>query len=170
MHLFYDVKDADESYHTLYFKTFVEEAGFKCKIVEDLTTLSFKNGFIVDNEGNQVKIAWKTWSYDTLFSRWKGEQLRTEGDVRLQDVLLNSNVKVFEPLWTAITGNKALYPVLWQLFPNHPNLLCTKWELDDYLIKVGYAQKAINGRGGYNIDLINKEKNKIESISGRFNG
>jgi len=80
--------------------------------------------------------------------------LRTEGEVRLHDIILNPAVRVFEPLWTAITGSKALYPVLCSLYPGHPNLLYTKWEVDDYLKTKGYAEKPINGRGGSNIQLF----------------
>ena len=28
-----------------------------------------------------------------------------------------------EPLWKLILSNKALLPLLWEMFPNHPNLI-----------------------------------------------
>lgn len=28
-----------------------------------------------------------------------------------------------EPLWKRILGNKSLLPLLWSMYPNHPNLL-----------------------------------------------
>ena len=76
--------------------------------------------------------------------------------VRLQDVFLRNDVYLFEPLWTAITDSKALYPVLWSLYPNHPNLLYSKWQVDNHLKAYGYAQKPIDGRGGHNIKLVSK--------------
>lgn len=34
-----------------------------------------------------------------------------------------ADVTTFEPFWKLILGNKALLPLLWSMFPNHPNLL-----------------------------------------------
>jgi glutathionylspermidine synthase len=33
------------------------------------------------------------------------------------------NLKSFEPFWKLILGNKALLPLLWSMYPEHPNLL-----------------------------------------------
>lgn len=30
---------------------------------------------------------------------------------------------ILEPAWKLIIGNKALLPLLWEMYPNHPNLL-----------------------------------------------
>jgi len=32
-------------------------------------------------------------------------------------------LKSFEPFWKLILGNKALLPLLWSMYPEHPNLL-----------------------------------------------
>lgn len=34
-----------------------------------------------------------------------------------------ADIKSFEPWWKLILGNKALLPLLWSMYPNHPNLL-----------------------------------------------
>lgn len=34
-----------------------------------------------------------------------------------------SEIKTIEPWWKLILGNKALLPLLWSMYPNHPNLL-----------------------------------------------
>jgi glutathionylspermidine synthase len=33
------------------------------------------------------------------------------------------NIRSFEPWWKLILGNKALLPLLWNMFPGHKNLL-----------------------------------------------
>lgn len=33
------------------------------------------------------------------------------------------DMKSFEPFWKLLLGNKALLPLLWSMYPNHPNLL-----------------------------------------------
>lgn len=37
--------------------------------------------------------------------------------------LLSGAVRVIEPAWKMILSNKAILPILWELFPGHPNLL-----------------------------------------------
>ena len=34
-----------------------------------------------------------------------------------------ADIRSFEPWWKLIIGNKALLPLLWEKFPDHPNLL-----------------------------------------------
>ena len=34
-----------------------------------------------------------------------------------------AEIRSFEPWWKLILGNKAILPMLWSEFPNHPNLL-----------------------------------------------
>ncbi len=36
---------------------------------------------------------------------------------------LEVGVRWLEPAWKSIISNKALLPLLWEMFPNHPNLL-----------------------------------------------
>ena len=33
------------------------------------------------------------------------------------------DLDTLEPAWKLILGNKALLPLLWEMFPGHPNLL-----------------------------------------------
>jgi glutathionylspermidine amidase/synthetase len=75
---------------------------------------------------------------------------------------------VFEPLWTLIPSNKAILPVLWQLFPNHPNLLNSSFTLTEELTAQGYVSKPIVGRCGSNIALFDENAKALVSTPGRF--
>ena len=33
------------------------------------------------------------------------------------------NLKFIEPPWKLIMSNKAILPLLWEMFPNHPNFM-----------------------------------------------
>ena len=83
------------------------------------------------------------------------------------DVLLRSEVMVHEPLWTLIPSNKAILPVIWMLFPDHPYLLNSQFELTDDLLKSGYVEKPIVGRCGENI-VITDTDDIIGKTDGRF--
>ncbi|RYD49072.1 MAG: hypothetical protein EOP83_25620 [Verrucomicrobiaceae bacterium] len=36
--------------------------------------------------------------------------------------MVEDRTRVIEPVWTTVLSNKALLPILWELFPGHPNL------------------------------------------------
>ena len=61
-----------------------------------------------------------------------------------------------EPPWKAILSNKAILPLLWAMFPNHPNLLPAYFEGDAKVAELGnsYARKPLFSREGANVDLI----------------
>ena len=169
-------KEGEEKYHALYMMNAAQKAGFVCKLVKsgnNVENFTFdKAGHILDDEKKPVKYVWKTWCYTTLLSQWNGEPLRHSGQVRVIDVCLSENVLVFDPWWSAIPSNKAILPVLSEMFPDHPNLLHTSWEVTDRLKKSGYVAKPVSGRCGENIILhapvTSSEPEVVESTDGRF--
>tara|TARA_R110000772_G_scaffold196899_18_gene307685 strand:- start:882 stop:2798 length:1917 start_codon:yes stop_codon:yes gene_type:complete len=180
LHILQD-KDLEETYHALFMKEAIEQAGIPCKVLKDFDTLTWNaEGQIIDDEGVEVRWVWKTWAWETALdqlreeceqddarlSAYEFDQVR-EGSPRLVDVLLRSEVVVFEPLWTLIPSNKAIMAVLWMLFPEHPFLLNTQFSLTDELKTKGFAEKPIAGRCGHNISLIDQDK-VLESTGGRF--
>jgi glutathionylspermidine synthase len=69
--------------------------------------------------------------------------------------ILNNNVMWLEPLWKSILSNKALLPLLWQLFPNHPNLLPAYFEDQLHLANTSMlVRKPIYSREGANISIV----------------
>jgi len=59
-----------------------------------------------------------------------------------------------EPSWKMILSNKAILPILWQLNPNHPNLLPSFTEFEKTSLGFSYAKKPILSREGANIQLF----------------
>ncbi len=57
-----------------------------------------------------------------------------------------------EPLWKTVLSNKALLPVLWELYPGHPNLLPAY--LDEPGMLTEYVRKPKLGREGANISIV----------------
>ena len=60
-----------------------------------------------------------------------------------------SSTRFFEPPWKSLLSNKAILPVLWKLFPGHPNLLSTFYEPRG----TDYVKKPILGREGHNTEI-----------------
>lgn len=77
-------------------------------------------------------------------------------------------LQFFEPLWTLIPSNKAILPVLWQLFPDNPYLLDTDFTVTPRLAQSGYAIKPIAGRCGSNIGLVDHKENVLDETNGQF--
>jgi glutathionylspermidine synthase len=58
-----------------------------------------------------------------------------------------------EPAWKMLLSNKGLLPILWELFPDHPNLLESHFEPG----RLGeYARKPLLSREGANITLLSQ--------------
>ena len=75
---------------------------------------------------------------------------------------------VYEPLWTLITSNKALLPVLWELFPEHPYLLNSQYEVTPALLAEGYVAKPLAGHAGDNISIFSHSNALLKETRGRF--
>ncbi|WP_058913151.1 bifunctional glutathionylspermidine amidase/synthase [Entomohabitans teleogrylli] len=179
VHIMQD-NDIEENYHSRFMQRALAEAGFESKILYGLAELRWDaTGQLIDGDGRLVNCVWKTWAWETAIEQirevseaeYAAVPIRTghpENEVRLIDVLLRPEVLVFEPLWTVIPGNKAILPILWSLFPHHRYLLDTDFEVNDELIKTGYAVKPIAGRCGSNIDLISHHEELLDKTSGKF--
>jgi glutathionylspermidine synthase len=56
-----------------------------------------------------------------------------------------------EPAWKMLLSNKGLLPVLWELYPHHPNLLEASWDAPD--TGRAWVRKPLLGREGANVTL-----------------
>ncbi len=73
-----------------------------------------------------------------------------------------------EPGWKAILSNKALLPLLWEMFPDHQYLLPTYFA-DDPKAKTlsSYVKKPLFSREGANVEIIT-EGQVLESADGPY--
>ncbi len=182
LHIMHDGDDNEEIYHAQYMKTAIEAAGIPTKMVSGLNGLSWgQGGEVLDEDGEPVRWVWKTWAWETALDQIRDqlsdddENLRLHRTIdratmspRLVDVLLRPDVMVFEPLWTLIPSNKAILPILCEMFPNNPYLLNTRYELDDTLIKTGHVVKPIVGRRGENISIYDRNNELVSGTEGQF--
>jgi glutathionylspermidine synthase len=69
-----------------------------------------------------------------------------------------SRTQWIEPIWKMILSNKGILPILWELFPDHPNLLPAYADGPRDLVE--YVKKPFLGREGANV-VIQKEHDFI---------
>lgn len=110
---FSNIKDHPEDEQTvLYLRDTCEQAGVQTRplFIEDMGWDARLEKF-VDLDGASIERCFKLYPWEWLWEEEFGKHLSED---RLQWI---------EPLWKMLLSNKALLPILWELFPGHPNLL-----------------------------------------------
>jgi len=64
-----------------------------------------------------------------------------------------------EPPWKILLSNKALLPLLWELFPGHPNLLPASWQP----LEGSQVRKPARGREGANVAVLDGQHVQLET-------
>ena len=65
--------------------------------------------------------------------------------------LARSGLRIVEPPWKMLLSNKGLLPILWELFPGHPNLLPAYFEPGR--IPGDFVEKPLYSREGENVTI-----------------
>ena len=70
--------------------------------------------------------------------------------------LMSAPTRWIEPPWKAVLSNKGILPLLWEMFPNHPNLLPAFFEDDPRAAELdsSYVRKPLLSREGANVTLV----------------
>lgn len=150
-------KDTEEDRGTVqYLEDCANEAGIDTKFIY-IEDIGLGEGDVyTDLDDNVIRWMFKLYPWEFM--------LREE----YANVLESASVNWLEPPWKAILSNKALLPLLWKLFPNHPNLLPAYFE--DELANSGltqYVKKPIFAREGANVSIY-KDGVKTESSEGPY--
>lgn len=99
-----------------------------------------------------------------LFKLYPWEfMLREMFSTKLED----AGMRWLEPAWKSIISNKALLPMLWEMFPNHPNLLPAYFAEDDHPKLDKYVTKPLFSREGANIQIVEDGK-EIARVDGPY--
>ncbi|WP_394175115.1 glutathionylspermidine synthase family protein [Thalassotalea litorea] len=146
-------QDTEEDRGTVqYLQDCAEEAGIECKFVY-IEDIGHGEGDVFTDLDDQV-ITW-------MFKLYPWEFMLREDYAPL---LLSAKVKWLEPPWKAIVSNKAILPVLWEMFPDHKNLLpayFTEQEARQHLSR--YVKKPIFAREGANVSIFEDGKELVSS-------
>ena len=65
-----------------------------------------------------------------------------------------SLLRILEPPWKMLLSNKAILPVLWEMFPDHPNLLAASFEPGRFA--TDFVKKPLYSREGANVSITAK--------------
>ena len=137
--------DSDEDRGTVqYLQDCAAQAGLSTPFVfiDDIGVTDTHRFMDLDN--NPMDMAFKLYPWEFMLKEEFGE------------IAAYSDTKWVEPIWKSVLSNKALLPLLWEMFPNHPNLLPSYLHRDlDKVDKAGkWVKKPIFSREGANIMII----------------
>ncbi|BDR34170.1 glutathionylspermidine synthase family protein [Photobacterium damselae] len=137
-------KDTEEDRGTVqYLEDCAKEAGLSTSFVFiDEIGLNTNHKF-TDLRGEEIRWMFKLYPWEFMHRETYGINIG------------EANVNWLEPLWKSIISNKALLPMLWRLFPKHPNLLPAYFADDKGLATLkDYVVKPIFAREGANITIV----------------
>ncbi len=121
-----------------------------CAIQADLDTHFLYIEDIGWDPQQQIFVDDSNQPISNLFKLYPWEWIATDefGENLAQD----KNRPLFiEPAWKMILSNKAILPLLWELFPGHPHLLPAYFSSSQL---TNYVKKPILSREGANIDMV----------------
>jgi glutathionylspermidine synthase len=184
-----DVKPGSDQFNSIheklvgYWKTLIPylnegKLHFSClkDNLEDLTTVEYLRDCAiqagVDTDFVYLEdIGWNQYSFTfvdlqeknitNLFKLYPWEWLIREA---FADNLLVAPERTvwIEPAWKMILSNKAILPILWQLFPNHPNLL--EAYFDNSKMAFDYVKKPLFSREGENVTIVRNGKTIAQTV------
>lgn len=139
---FSSIKDHPEDEQTVvYLRDTCEQAGVATRAVyiEDIGWDSVRRRF-VDLDLAPITHCFKLYPWEWL---WREE---------FSGHLVDEPTQFIEPAWKMLLSNKGLLPILWELFPDHPNLL-PAYE-HPAALGARYVRKPKLGREGANVTWI----------------
>ncbi|AXF78376.1 glutathionylspermidine synthase family protein [Erwinia tracheiphila] len=137
-------RDSDEDRGTVqYLQDCATEAGLPTEFLYiDEIGLGEKGQF-TDTHDRVIGNLFKLYPWEFM--------LREMFSTKLED----AGVRWLEPAWKSILSNKALLPLLWKMFPEHPNLLPAYFAEDNVPAMDKYVVKPLFSREGANISIVN---------------
>jgi glutathionylspermidine synthase len=135
------------------------EAGLRSKFVfiEDIGLGN--NGAFTDLDDQVIAHAFKLYPW---------EYMQRE---KFADAIANAHTRWLEPMWKAVLSNKALLPLLWDMFPGHPNLLPAWFEADlGKATEQRLVKKPLFSREGANISILDNSNSKDNNVLAHADG
>ncbi|MBS1718643.1 MAG: glutathionylspermidine synthase family protein [Armatimonadetes bacterium] len=109
----------------------------------------------VDEQGTRMRSIFKLYPWEWM----------VHDEFGINAVQTRAETQWIEPMWKMMLSNKALLAILWEMFPDHPNLLPAFIGSEGTLTE--YVRKPIYSREGANVE-IHAGGGVNESTGGRY--
>lgn len=138
--------DTDEDRGTVqYMQDCATEAGIENQFIyiDDIGISS--EGAFTDVNDDVIRTIFKLYPWEHMLREEFASYLNSEKTLWI------------EPAWKSILSNKSILPLLWSMFPNHPNLLPAFFAEDSTAASLStFVKKPLFSREGANISIIDR--------------
>jgi len=152
LHLAGTTENIEDAGTLAYLEDTARQAGLATTLI-DVEDIGWRDdiGF-VDLDGRSMELVFKLYPWEWMFHDAFGERLA------------QAPTRWVEPPWKAILSNKGILPLLWEMFPDHPNLLPAYFEDDPNAARLGasFVRKPLYSREGANVTLISEGVTVVE--------
>jgi glutathionylspermidine synthase len=144
LHLAGALDDPEDGGTIAYLEDTARQAGLQTTRLAMESIGRTPKGVFVDAEDKPIELLFKLYPWEWMFREQFGASLA------------GSPTRWLEPPWKAILSNKGILPLLWAMFPRHPNLLPAYFEDDPKAAELGdsYVRKPLYSREGANVTLM----------------
>jgi len=158
---FAGVLDSIEDSFTLeYMMDTAVQAGFNCKLMDisevGIDTSLYEYDIFIDDEGNEIQNLFKLYPWEHMLREAYGHHVGT------------TVTNFIEPCWKAVISNKAILPLLWEMYPNHPNLIEAYWIDKPEDVKEGFVVKPFFSREGAGVIIPGIDQTEEEEEHGGY--
>lgn len=115
------------------------EAGIRTQFIS-VTDIGWNGECFTDLDENKIFGMFKLYPWEWLMNEEFGQHL------------IKSDTIWIEPAWKMLLSNKAILPILWQLYPEHPYLLESYYDEPGKM--KSYIKKPLLSREGANVTLV----------------
>ena len=151
-------KDTEEDRGTVqYLQDCAKEAGIDQRFVyiEDIGIA--ESGEFTDLNDRVIQDCFKLYPWEFMLDEEFGREA------------INDHTNWLEPLWKTLLSNKGLLAVLWEIFPNHPNLLPAYFaDSAPSGLSGKWIKKPLFSREGANISLLDPNHNETLLSDGPY--
>jgi glutathionylspermidine synthase len=145
LHLAGTIENEEDAGTLAYLEDTARQAGLATTLIDiEDVGLREADGSFVDLDDRAIELAFKLYPWEWMFQDAFGARL------------IKAPTRWIEPPWKAILSNKGILPLLWEMFPDHSNLLPAYFEDDPNAARLGasFVRKPLFSREGANVALV----------------
>ena len=141
VHFTCDSGSAEDQGNLDYLRDTATQAGLDARSI-DIGEIGWDGNRFVDEADQPIQALFKLYPWEWMAREEFGPHL------------LGNPMRVIEPPWKMLLSNKAILPVLWEMFPDHPNLLAASFEPGKFA--TDFVKKPIYSREGANVSISSR--------------
>jgi glutathionylspermidine synthase len=152
LHLAGETENTEDAGTLAYLEDTARQGGLATTLIDIRDIGLADDGSFVDLDNRGIELAFKLYPWEWMFQDTFGAHLK------------QAPTRWIEPPWKALLSNKGILPLLWEMFPGHPNLLPAFFEDDPNAASLGasFVRKPIYSREGANVALISAGVTVVE--------